>query len=104
MTGEPLAICQLRERVVDVIGAAKECVNRKGRDKMPFTGGKCSVDNLTCNDPKHPYGYRLCKECQFRTKRKYNRLRDRFQECVAKLQTYIKENVILFMSGEKMKL
>ena len=74
------------------------------RDNISFTGGKCSVDDPTCNDPKHPSGYRLCKECQLGTKREYNQLRDRFQECVANLQTYIDENVILLMPGEKMKL
>ena len=34
MTGEPHAVCQLKERVVDVIRAAEEFVNRKGRDQI----------------------------------------------------------------------
>ena len=34
MTGEPPAVCQLKEHVVDVIRAAEEFVNRKGRDQI----------------------------------------------------------------------
>ena len=92
-------IFNLKECTVQMIGAT----NREARDKIPFTGPDCIVGNVSCNDLKHPSGYLLCKECQFRTRRRCKRFHSKLLQGAYTLQSIVQTD-ILFMADERLKL